>query len=235
MPNQGIKHIAIIMDGNGRWAKKRGLQRKEGHKAGSLTVKKIVKACLKLNIPYLTLYAISTENWTRPTTEIKALMNLLGEFISAERDNFHKNQIRLLVSGDISQFPSSLQKSINETVNLTKRNKKLIINIALNYGSRDELLRAVKQIALDYKNNKINMHTLNQKKFSHYLYHGEILPDPDILIRTSGEMRISNFLLWQIAYTELFFIKTLWPDFNEAKLKQIINQYHQRHRRYGGL
>ncbi|MDD5066864.1 MAG: isoprenyl transferase [bacterium] len=235
MANKGINHLAIIMDGNGRWAREKGLPRTKGHYQGSQTVKKIVKACINLRIKYLTLYAFSTENWSRPRTEISTLMKLLAEFIRQERDDMNKNNIRLIISGDISRLPRRLQEQIQDTVKLTQKNNKLILNIALNYGGRQEILRAVRQIALDYRDNRINIRHLNEKHFKKYLYHGSLLPDPDLLIRTSGEVRISNFLLWQIAYSELFFTSILWPDFNEAKLRKIVDEYQARDRRFGGL
>lgn len=230
-----LKHIAIIMDGNGRWAKKRGLSRIEGHEAGSKNVRKIVEACINNKIKYLTLYAFSTENWKRPQKEVKALMNLLSQFIKNEAENFHKNKIRLLLSGDISRFPQSLKKQIYKVIDLTKNNIKLIVNVALNYGSRNEILRAVKNIAQSYKNNKIKLTQITQKLFQKHLYYGDILPDPDLLIRTSGELRISNFMLWQLAYSELYFTKTLWPDFNAKNLEKAIEYYYKRSRRFGGL
>ena len=230
-----LEHIAIIMDGNGRWAKKRGLSRIKGHEAGSKNVKKIVEACINNKIKYLTLYEFSTENWRRPQKEVKALMNLLSQFIKSETENFHKNKIRLLLSGDISRFPQSLQKQIHKVIDLTKNNMKLIVNVALNYGSRNEILGAVKNIAQSYKNNKIKLTQITQKLFQKHLYYGDILPDPDLLIRTSGELRISNFLLWQLAYSELYFTKTLWPDFNAKKLEKTIEYYYKRSRRFGGL
>ncbi len=230
-----LRYIAIIMDGNGRWAKKKGLSRIKGHEAGSRNVKKIVEGCIKNNIKYLTLYAFSTENWKRPQKEIKALMNLLLRFIKNEKENLQRNKIRLLVSGNLSKLNKSLQKEIDTVVDLTKNNKRLIVNVALNYGSREEILIAVKNIALDIKNNKIKLNQINEKLFKKNLYHGDILPDPDLLIRTSGELRISNFLLWQIAYSELYFTETFWPDFNEKKLRKAIDYYYARDRRYGGL
>lgn len=234
MARRKPEHIAIIMDGNGRWAKKKGLPVKEGHRAGSITVKKIAEACIRLKIKYLSLYAFSTENWKRSRKEINDLMKLLAYFIQTERDDFHKNGVKLLLSGDISRFPGSLQKQIRDTLELTKNNKKLVINVCLNYGSRNEILQAVQGITQDYKKDRIKIKKINEKLFRNYLYNGRLLPDPDILIRTSGEYRLSNYLLWQIAYSELFFIDTLWPDFTENRLKQIIEQYYKRERRFGG-
>jgi len=230
-----LEHIAIIMDGNGRWAKRKNLSRIKGHEAGSKNVKRIVHACLNYKIKFLTLYAFSTENWKRPRTEVKALLHLLGRFISTEKENFHKNKIRLLLSGDISRFPKVLQKQIQNVIELTKNNRKLTVNVALNYGSRNEILQVVRKIAVDYKKNKIKLDQINQRLIKENLYNGAILPYPDLLIRTSGELRISNFLLWQIAYSELYFTKTLWPDFNEKKLEKAIEYYYKRDRRFGGL
>jgi len=229
-----LVHIAIIMDGNGRWAERKGLSRIEGHEAGAQNVKRIVKVCLRHKIKFLTLYAFSTENWKRPRDEINSLLDLLLKFIKTETDDFVKNGIRLLVSGDISKFSLRLQNEIKRVIELTKDNKALTVNIALNYGGRDEILRAVKNIISDYLSKKIKMDQIDEKLFSKYLYNGNILPEPDLLIRTSGEYRISNFLLWQIAYTELYFTKTLWPDFNERKFETAISNYYKRERRFGG-
>ena len=235
LENEGLQHIAIIMDGNGRWAKNKGLTRSEGHYEGSKNVKRIIKACIKNNIKYLSLYAFSTENWKRPKTEINILMKLLARFIMSEVDEFHKNDIRLLVSGDINRFSKKLQTAVTKVINLTKDNKRFILNVCLNYGSRDEILMAVKNIADDHKKSKLKISNINEELFKKYLYNGEIIPDPDFLIRTSGESRISNFLLWQIAYSELYFTKTLWPDFDEKKLKTAITAYKKRNRKFGGL
>lgn len=230
-----LQHVAIIMDGNGRWAKKKGLTRTQGHYAGSKNVKRIVKACIKNNIKYLTLYAFSTENWKRPKREINILMNLLARFIKDETKEFHENNVRLLVSGDIFRMPVNLQKEIKKVIDLTENNKKLIVNVCLNYGSRDEILRAVKNIAVDYKKNKLKLNNMDEKLFQRYLYNGALMPDPDLLIRTSGELRISNFLLWQIAYSELYFTDIFWPDFNENKFQKAVENYYNRNRRFGGL
>ncbi len=233
--NRTLNHVAIIMDGNGRWAQKRGLKRIEGHKAGSQNVKKIAKECIKLNIKFLTLYAFSTENWKRPKTEVTGLMKILSNFIRTEKDEFLKNGIRLLVSGEIERLPQYLKKDINSLINESAKNKKLIINIALNYGSRLEILNAVKNIAMDVKRNKLSIKNISENIFKKYLYNGDILPDPDLLIRTSGELRISNFLLWQLAYSELYFTKTFWPDFSPAKFRKAVENFLNRNRRFGGL
>ena len=230
-----LEHVAIIMDGNGRWAEQKGLKRIKGHEAGAKNVKKIVEACIKQNLKVLTLYAFSTENWKRPQGEINALMNLLVDFIQSERETFHKNNIRLLLSGDIKRLSKTLQKEINDLIELTKKNSKLIVNVALNYGAQEEIITAVKNIAEKHKKNKLKLNQINIKSFKNYLYNGKILPYPDLLIRTSGELRISNFLLWQIAYSELYFTKILWPDFSPSKFNQALERYTQRHRRFGGL
>jgi len=235
MANNKIQHIAIIMDGNGRWAEKRGLTRTEGHYAGSSNVKKIVKASIKYKVKYLSLYAFSTENWKRPKTEINILMKLLSRFIKKETEEFHRNNIRLLVSGDITVMPTGIRNEINRVIELTRNNTKFILNVCLNYGSRDEILNAVRSILKDFKKGKIKEERIDEKLFQKYLYNGELLPDPDLLIRTSGELRISNFLLWQIAYSEFYFTQTLWPDFNEQELEKAIEVYKKRNRRFGGL
>ncbi|MBU1077477.1 MAG: isoprenyl transferase [Spirochaetes bacterium] len=235
MANNKIQHIAIIMDGNGRWAEKRGLTRTEGHYAGSSNVKKIVKASIKYKVKYLSLYAFSTENWKRPKTEINILMKLLSRFIKKETEEFHRNNIRLLVSGDITVMPTGIRNEINRVIELTRNNTKFILNVCLNYGSRDEILNAVRSILKDFKKGKIKEERIDEKLFQKYLYNGELLPDPDLLIRTSGELRISNFLLWQIAYSEFYFTQTLWPDFNEQELGKAIEVYKKRNRRFGGL
>ncbi len=230
-----LEHIAIIMDGNGRWAKKRGLSRIEGHREGAKNVKRIAEACIKYGVKYLTLYAFSTENWKRPKREVNALMRLLSNFIREEKEELLKDNIRILVSGEIEQLPGYLKKDIKNIIKESAKNERLIINIALNYGARYEILRAVKNIIKDVKNKKLKLERLNEQIFSNYLYNGDILPEPDFLIRTSGELRISNFLLWQIAYTEFYFTKTLWPDFDGKKLKRAIDRYYKRDRRFGGI
>ncbi len=230
-----LKHIAIIMDGNGRWAKKKGFTRIKGHITGSRNVKKVVTGCIKNKIKYLTLYAFSTENWARPEKEINALMNLLLKFINNEKKDMHRNKIRLIVSGDLTRLNKNLQGAIKDVINLTKNNRRITVNVALNYGSREEILMAVKNIVSGCKKNRIKLNQINEQLFKKNLYYGDILPYPDLLIRTSGEQRISNFLLWQIAYSELYFTETFWPDFNEKKLQKAIDHYYRRERRFGGL
>ncbi|AKL97652.1 isoprenyl transferase [Endomicrobium proavitum] len=221
-------HVAIIMDGNGRWAKRRALPRVFGHKQGVKTVKNIVKAADALGIKVLTLYAFSTENWKRPQKEIGALFSLLKQFIKIDFKEFADAGIRLRILGDLKKFPKDLQKEIIEVVKTTSRNKGLQLNIALNYGARQELARAF-NLAI-----KKGVKKVSDKIISSFLYTAG-QPDPDLLIRTSGEQRISNFLLWQIAYSEIYVTKKLWPDFSDKDLKEAIKEYQKRERRFGGI
>lgn len=232
--NKLPRHIAIIMDGNGRWAKKRFLPRTAGHKEGVERVKEIVKACGSLGIEYLTLYAFSTENWARPKDEVDTLMKLLVEYLRKELDTLHKNNVKIIVLGNIDELPDLPKKEIIKAIEKTKNNEKLILNIALNYGSRDEIIQAVRNIILDVKCNKINIEEINKENFNKYLYTRN-QPDPDLLIRTSGEQRVSNFLLYQIAYSEFYFTNTLWPDFKEEHLYKAILEYQNRERRFGKI
>ncbi|WP_427338685.1 isoprenyl transferase [Caloranaerobacter sp. DY30410] len=232
--NKLPRHIAIIMDGNGRWAKKRFLPRTAGHKEGVERVKEIVKACGNLGIEYLTLYAFSTENWARPKDEVDTLMKLLVEYLRKELDTLHKNNVRIKVLGNIDELPDLPKKEIIKAIEKTKNNKKLILNIALNYGARDEIIEAVRNIILDVKHNKIDIEEINKENFKKYLYTSN-QPDPDLLIRTSGEQRVSNFLLYQIAYSEFYFTNTLWPDFKEEHLYRAILEYQNRERRFGKI
>jgi len=219
-------HLAIIMDGNGRWAKKRGLQRIEGHKRGAEVVKEITTYCANNpEIEILTLYAFSTENWKRPKMEVDFLMRLLDNWLKKELDTYIKNDVKFETIGDISKFSDKLKKRIEYTKEVTKHNKKLTQVLALNYGSRDEITRAVKKLI--EKNEEITPENI-QKNL-------DISRDVDLLIRTSGEIRVSNFLLWQIAYAEMFFTKTLWPDFTSDELQKIIEEFKKRERRFGGI
>jgi len=219
-------HIAIIMDGNGRWAKKRGLKRIEGHKKGAEVVKEITTYCANNpEIKILTLYAFSTENWKRPKMEVDFLMKLLDNWLQKELNTYIENEVKFDVIGDISKFSTKLRNRIEYTKKVTKDFKKLTQVLALNYGSRDEITRAVKK--LFEKNEEITAENI-QKNL-------DISKDVDLLIRTSGEIRVSNFLLWQIAYAEMFFTKTLWPDFTSKELEEIINQFKKRERRFGGI
>ncbi len=222
------QHIAIIMDGNGRWAKKRILPRLIGHTTGVKTVKKIVEFARKLNVKVLTLYAFSAENWQRPEDEVSGIMKLLKVYLANETDNMINNGIALNVIGDISRMPEELQKDIKNAVEKTKNNKAMILNIALSYGARQEILRACK-ILIDK-----GIKNPTEKDFSDSLYTAG-LPDPDLLIRTSGEKRISNFLLWQIAYSEIYVTDVLWPDFNEEEFIKAILDYQKRERRFGKI
>jgi len=219
-------HLAIIMDGNGRWAKKRGLQRIEGHKKGAEVVKEITTYCANNpEIEILTLYAFSTENWKRPKMEVDFLMKLLDNWLKKELETYMKNNVKFEVIGDISKFSDKLIKRIEYTKNITKNNTKLTQVLALNYGSRDEITRAVKKLIA--KNEEITPENI-QKNL-------DISRDVDLLIRTSGEIRVSNFLLWQIAYAEMFFTKTLWPDFTSNELEEILKEFKKRERRFGGI
>lgn len=228
------RHVAIIMDGNGRWAKKRGLPRIAGHSAGVKTISRIVEEALNLGIKILTLYAFSTENWNRPKKEVDSLMRLLEEYLVKKKEGFLKYNIRLNVIGKLSDLPKAVQEGIEELKEKTKENSKLILNLALSYGARPEIIDAVKQIAKDISSGKLNADDVNEQIFSSYLYTAN-LPDPDLLIRTSGEMRISNFLLWQISYTELYFTSKLWPSFTKKDFLEAIETYQKRARRFGGI
>ena len=225
-------HIAIIMDGNGRWAKKRILNRIEGHKKGTDVVRLIVRTCRELGISILTLYAFSTENWQRSKIEVAALMALLKNFLNSEQKEMLDNNIRLNAIGQIEKLPENVKQILRKTIDLTKKNNGLMLNLALSYGGRAEIVKMVREIAIKTKEGKINPDLITPELVSDFLY-TKGMPDPDILIRTSGEMRISNFLLWQIAYTEIFVTKTLWPDFSKQEFLQILQQYQCRERRFG--
>jgi undecaprenyl diphosphate synthase len=226
------QHLAIIMDGNGRWAKKRGFMRIFGHENGSEAVRTTIETCGKLGIKYLTLYAFSTENWNRPQKEIDALMNLMVSAIQKETKSLMKNDIKLNIIGDISKLPLNAQKELTKVLELSKNNKAMTVTIALSYGAREELVFSVKEIIKKVKNNIINENDINELIINEHLYTHN-LPDVDLLIRTSGEQRISNFLLWQIAYAELYFTSVLWPDFNQKELYEAIISYQKRERRFG--
>lgn len=226
------RHIAIIMDGNGRWAEKHTLGRISGHRRGAKSVKLTVKACRELGIQYLTLYAFSVENWLRPREEVDALMELLGKYIQSEMQEMMKHDIRLTAIGDIDALKKSVRKILKEAMEKTAHNKGMVLNLALSYGGRDEIVEAVKAIVGDSRNGKISSQNITKDLFSRYLYTGEI-PDPDLLIRTSGEYRLSNFLLWQTAYTELYFTDVLWPDFRRKHLMEAIADFQRRERRFG--
>ena len=226
------KHIAIIMDGNGRWAKQHNLPRPLGHKAGVETIRKIVKECNELGVKYLTLYAFSTENWNRPVQEIDALMKLLVEYLKNEFQELNANDVVINSIGNISKLPKICRVELDNAYEQTKNNKGLVLNLALNYGGRNEIVEAVKKITLDINSKKISKDEITEELFSKYMYTGEI-PDPDLIIRPSGELRLSNFLLWQSAYSEFWFSDINWPDFNENQLRLAISDYQKRDRRFG--
>ena len=228
------KHVAIIMDGNGRWAKKRKLPRTMGHKAGVETIRRILKESDKLGIKYMTLYAFSTENWKRPKDEVNALMKLLIQYLRQEINELHKNGVKINVLGDISRLPKECQEEIDKSVIKTKDNKGITMNIALNYGGRDEILRATKLISEEVLKGNINPLEIDENIFENYLYTKGI-PDPDIIIRPSGEQRLSNFLLWQCAYSEFWYSNICWPDFKEEDLHRAIYDFQKRDRRFGGV
>jgi len=227
-------HVAIIMDGNGRWAKKRGLPRIAGHKAGVKAVKRIVKAAGDLGISVLTLFTFSQENWKRPKSEVSAIMKLLYETTKRELNELDENNVKLITTGRIEELSLRRREILQKAMKRTKNNTGLILNLALNYGGRTEILDAVKEIASDVKRGRLNPEQLGEEKFSHYLYTKD-LPDPDLLIRTSGEMRISNFLLWQTSYTELYITDILWPNFSTKHFYEAIWNYQNRERRFGRL
>ncbi|TCT26738.1 undecaprenyl pyrophosphate synthetase [Melghiribacillus thermohalophilus] len=228
------EHVAIIMDGNGRWAKKRGLPRVAGHREGMTTIKKIVRHAAKYKIKVLTLYAFSTENWKRPKTEVDYLMKLPAEFLDTYLPELMENHIKVQTIGQLSDLPAHTREAIEMAIEKTSENDGLILNFALNYGGRAEILKAVREIATDVKKDQIKMEDIDEKTFSTYLY-THPLKDPDLLIRTSGEIRISNYLLWQLAYTEFWFTEVLWPDFDENHFEKALFDFQNRKRRYGGV
>lgn len=228
------KHIAIIMDGNGRWAKERKLPRSLGHKAGVETIRDIVKECNNLGVRYLTLYAFSTENWKRPKDEVNALMELLVQYLRKEVDELHENNVVVNTIGDTSKLPKTCKDELMKAYNKTKSNTGLILNLALNYGGRDEIIRAIKLMYKDIENKGLDIESINQCLFENYLYTKD-MPDPDLIIRPSGEQRISNFLLWQCAYSEFWYSNIKWPDFKKNHLHKAIKEYQNRNRRFGGV
>lgn len=225
-------HIAIIMDGNGRWARERGLPRAAGHSRGVESVKDIVSACAEIGVKYLTLYTFSTENWKRPKDEVSTLMRLLLKSLRSEADELNENNIRLTSIGDIQALPHGVQKELHDAMEKTKNNSRMVLNIALSYSGRWELLNAMKSIAEKIKNNELSAEDLTEKIISDHLTTRN-MPDPDLLIRTSGEFRVSNFLLWQIAYTEFYISDVYWPAFRRKKLYEAIMNFQTRERRFG--
>ncbi|MCG6893944.1 MAG: isoprenyl transferase [Desulfobacteraceae bacterium] len=225
-------HIAIIMDGNGRWAKQRLLHRVKGHEKGAETVRNIVRACRQIGIAHLTLYAFSTENWQRPRTEIAALMHLLQRFLQSELPELKENNIRLRCVGQIQRLPAAVQEKLDTVMEATRTNDAMTLTLALSYGGRAEILRAARELARRVRDDRMDPDQIDERSFSSCLYTAD-LPDPDLLIRTSGEHRISNFLLWQIAYSEIFITDTLWPDFTTEEFIEILRSYQRRERRFG--
>jgi len=222
------------MDGNGRWAKKRLLNRIKGHEKGAETVRAIVRACREIGIRILTLYAFSTENWRRPQAEIVALMALLKQFLISEQKEMLDNNIRLNTIGQTERLPEDIRRQLQSSMAVTQKNDGLILNLALSYGGRDEIVKAVKEIAKKAVDGRIDPDSITLDLISEHLYTGK-MPDPDLLIRTSGEMRISNFMLWQVAYSEIYVTDTLWPDFGKDEFVQILRNYQQRERRFGDV
>ncbi len=223
-------HLAIIMDGNGRWAQQKGLPRVSGHRAGTENLREVIEAAVEFGIQYLTIFAFSTENWTRPSEEVQGLMRIFRSMLDREIKNLHENGVQLRHLGCLDKIDNALQKKVAEAIELTKNNDTLILNIAFNYGGRDEILRAVKQLIKDGQDPE----NLDEETFGQYLYTADS-PDPDLIIRTSGEFRLSNFLIWQGAYSEWYFTPTFWPDFGRDDLYEALTAYNQRNRRYGGV
>jgi len=226
------RHLAIIMDGNGRWAEKRFMGRIIGHQKGSEAVRAIVRASREIGISYLTLFAFSSENWSRPAVEIEALMALLKEYLQGELRELLDNNIRLLAIGELNRLPKDVFQTLQETIKQTGKGNAMTLTLALSYGGRDDILQAVRRIVLAFQNRDLSLEEIDETLFSKYLWTAE-LPEPDLLIRTSGEMRISNFFLWQLAYTEIYVTPTLWPDFNKEELMQALLHYQARERRFG--
>lgn len=228
------RHVAIIMDGNGRWATRRGLPRIEGHQAGAESVRAIVRACREAGVQYLTLYAFSVENWVRPRSEIRGLMALLKRFLTRQEHELHENKVRLRVIGRLGDLPVDIQRELRRVMRATEHYKAGQLILALSYGGRAELTDAVRHIARRVRAGELKPEDIREKTISDHLYAPDV-PDPDLMIRTSGELRISNFLLWQLSYTELYFTDVLWPDFREPQFRQALAEYAKRRRRFGDI
>lgn len=228
------RHIAIIMDGNGRWAKSRFMPRTYGHKAGVETIRKVVKECSRLGVKYLTLYAFSTENWKRPKDEVSALMGLLVKYLRSELEELHRNNVKILTIGDISKLPDACIEELDRAKKETKDNTGLVMSLALNYGGRNDLVNAVRNISQEVLDGKISPDDIVDDTIASHLSTNES-PDPDLVVRTSGEQRLSNFLLWELAYSEFYFTDIHWPDFDEKELQKAIYAYQSRDRRFGGV
>lgn len=233
VPNSEPRHVAIIMDGNGRWAQRLGYPRRRGHTEGVESVRAVVEECVNRNVEQLTLYAFSTENWRRPATEVRFLMGLLRRFIIIERKKFFENNLRLRIIGRIDEMPSVVQKEVAKTIEMCRDNTGMIVRLALNYGGRQEIVDAARRIALASRNG-FDPSELNEAEFARFMY-DEDMTDPDLLIRTGGEKRLSNFLLWQLSYSELWFTRICWPEFRVPQLRHAFKEYARRDRRYGGL
>ena len=233
-PSRLPKHVAIIMDGNGRWARQRSLERIEGHRRGVEVVEDIVAACRRADIPYLTLYAFSTENWQRPQSEVQGIMSLLEAFLAKKQEELKENGIRLRTIGETHMLPESVLMALENALEHTRSGTDMTLTLALSYGGRAEIAGAARRIAGDVAVGKVAADVIDEAFFSRYLYTHD-MPDPDLMIRTSGEMRISNFLLWQLAYAELYITDTLWPDFGEDEFLEIIRDFQSRERRFGGV
>lgn len=232
VPDRLPTHVAIIMDGNGRWAKQKKLKRVEGHRIGIDSVRNVTEACCEFGIPYLTLYAFSKENWSRPKEEVKTLMSLLGLYLENELPFMMENGVHFNIIGEKKDFAKTLQAQVDRVMKETAANKKVVLTIALSYSGRTEITRAVQLISDDVKNGRIKR--IDERTFKRYLYAPD-MPDPDLLIRTSGEMRVSNFLLWQIAYTEIYFTDILWPDFRKEAFLDALQEFAKRERRFGNI
>ncbi|MFZ5562942.1 MAG: isoprenyl transferase [Thermodesulfobacteriota bacterium] len=226
------RHIAIIMDGNGRWARQRSLERLEGHRRGVQVIESIVTACTEIGVSYLTLYAFSTENWQRPAPEVEGIMSLLRMFLAAKQQELKDNGVRLRVVGEVDMLPAGVREALDRAIEHTKGGNALVLTLALSYGGRAEITAAARRIAADAAAGRIDAGAIDEAVVSRYLYTHD-MPDPDLMIRTSGEMRISNFLLWQLAYSEIYVTPTLWPDFDKAELVRIIGDFQRRDRRFG--
>ncbi len=233
-PTRLPRHVAIIMDGNGRWAKQRSLDRLQGHRQGVKAIERVLQACLDLHLPYLTLFAFSTENWRRPVEEVNGIMALLKQFLAIEKERLKANGVRLNVVGELDMLTGDVQESLAEARAFTSNCSELVLTVALSYGGRAEIAAAVRKIAADVREGRLAVEAIDEERIAGYLYMSDI-PDPDLLIRTSGEVRISNFLLWQLAYSEIFISDTYWPDFDEAELVRILQDFQGRKRRFGNI
>ncbi len=229
---QGLKHIAVIMDGNGRWAGQRGKERVFGHRQGAESVKKIVKTCSEMGLGYLSLFAFSTENWSRPKDEVNALMNYFEDFLKKERKNILERNMRFKITGQFDRLPEKIKKLASALMLETDQNTGMMLNLAVSYGGRQEIVDAVKRVAGDVKKGVLDENDITLDSFGEYLW-TKGMPDPDLLIRTSGEMRISNFMIWQMAYTEIYVTQLLWPDFDASELEKALDSFSKRERRFG--